>query len=67
MKIIYAILFFTDTIVLLLLGFLLFKFIDTNTNLTSIILLISGIIISIALLVCLLINYLNIPPSDRHD
>ncbi len=67
MKIIYTVLFFADTLVLLILAFVFFKLVDTGTSITPIILLISGIVCSIAILVYLLFKYIKIPPSNRHQ
>lgn len=67
MKIIYVILFLTDTILLLFLTYLLFKFIDNDADFSSILLDLFGILISIALLVLLLINYLKIPPTKGQN
>ena len=67
MKIIYTVLFFADTIVLLILAFLFFKLVDAGTSATPIILLFSGIVCSSAILVYLLFKYIKIPPPNRHE
>ena len=67
MKIIYTVLFFADTIVLLILAFLFFKLVDAGTSATPIILLFSGIVCSIAILIYLLFKYIKIPPPNRHE
>ena len=65
MKIIYIILFLLDTLVLISLSFIFFRMIDDGGHAWSLTFTISGILISICLLIYLLVNYIKIPPSHR--
>jgi hypothetical protein len=62
MKIIYTILFFADTLALILLTFLLLKMIDNGSNSWTFALIITGEILSIIALILFLLWYLKIPP-----
>jgi hypothetical protein len=66
MKIIYTFLFFVNTLVLLLLAFLLLKMIDNGITTAKLICMLSGILLSIALLIFLLSHYLKSPSSNSH-
>lgn len=59
MKIVYIILFFLDTAVLMGLAFVFFKLMDSGKYGWSITFIGSGILLSILLLIYLLINYLK--------
>jgi hypothetical protein len=63
MKIIYTILFFADTLILIVLAFLFLKLKDMGMNGATFIALIAAIIFCIALLVYFILHYLKLPPS----
>ncbi|MBX2934675.1 MAG: hypothetical protein KF825_10540 [Ferruginibacter sp.] len=65
MKIIYPILFFLSTLVLLFLAFYLLKSIDAGFGALPIILLISGIILSISFLAFFILRYLKTPSEKE--
>jgi len=67
MKIIYTILFFTDTLLLILLSFILLRMIDERVNPIKLIFMLSAIILSIVTLIFFLRRYLKIPASDNHN
>jgi hypothetical protein len=64
MKIIYTFLFFANTLVLLLLAFLLLRMIDNGITATRLIFMLSCILLSIALFIFLLSHYLKNPSSN---
>jgi len=64
MKILYTLLFFVDTLVLLLLAFLLLKMIDNGITTGKLIFMLSGILSSIVLLILFLSHYLKSPSSN---
>lgn len=66
MKIVYTILFFADTLLLIVLSFLFLKMIDNSVHGWPITLLASAIIGSILLLIFFLLHYLKLPSSDKH-
>ena len=66
MKIIYTILFFTDTLLLILLSFILFKMIDEGVNIMKLIFILLAMILSIVTLIFFLRRYLKIPASGNH-
>jgi hypothetical protein len=61
MKIIYIILFFLDTAVLMALAYVFFRMVDTGQYGWSITFIGSGILVSILLLIYLLLNYIKTP------
>ena len=65
MKIIYIILFFLDTAVLMALAFVFFHLMDTGKYGWSITFIGSGILLSILLLIYLLVNYLKSSSSRK--
>ena len=67
MKIIYTILFFADTLLLMILAFLLLKMIDNGINAGKLIIMLIGISLSIILLVYFLRLYLKAPSSNSHN
>ena len=66
MKIIYTILFFVDTLILIVLAFLFLKLKDVGMNGATFIMILVAIIFSIALLVYFILHYLKLPPSGGH-
>lgn len=62
MKFVYTILFFTDTLALVLLSYLLFKLLDQGGSRSSILLLAAALIVSILLLIYFFNRYLKLPP-----
>lgn len=65
MKIIYIILFFLDTAVLMTLAFVFFRLMDAGKYGWSITFIGSGILLSILLLIYLLVNYLKANNSRK--
>jgi hypothetical protein len=66
MKIVYTILFFIDTLLLIALAFLFLKLSDTGMSVATLVSVIAGIIVSILLLVYLLYRYIKLP-TIRHE
>ena len=66
MKIVYTILFFTDTFLLVILSFLFLKLSDKGMSGLPLALVITGIIFSILLLVYFLFRYIKLPSSDTN-
>jgi hypothetical protein len=60
----YTILFFSDTLVLIGLSYLFLHKLDQRASAGALVLIFSGIVVSIFLLVRLLISYIR-QPSDR--
>ena len=67
MKILYTILFFIDTLLLILLSFILLKMIDEGVNITKLIFMLSAIILSIVTLIFFLRRYLKVSASGSHN
>ena len=67
MKIFYTILFFIDTLLLILLSFILLKMIDEGVNITKLIFMLSAIILSIVTLIFFLRRYLKVSASGSHN
>jgi hypothetical protein len=65
MRILYTILFFTDTILLICLSYLFLQLADNGGKLRTLILIFSGILLSICLLILLLRKYINQPSGRR--
>ena len=65
MKYLYTILFFTDTLLFLYLSFLFLRKCDNGTSPGALVLIFSGIVISIFLLTLLLRSYLSLPPGKH--
>ena len=66
MKIIYTILFFVDTLLLIVLTYLFLKLMDNGMSPIVFILMVLAIVFCIMLLVYFLLNYLKSPPFSRH-
>lgn len=66
MKILYTILFFLSTFLLIFFMFDLLRLTDKGIHVLALVLLISGIIASIALLIFFLFRFLKLPHSDKH-
>jgi predicted neutral ceramidase superfamily lipid hydrolase len=64
MKIMYTILFFTDTMLLILLSFLFLHSLDNGTAHGTLALLLTGIVLCISFLVFFLHRYTRIPPTN---
>ncbi len=64
MKIIYTILFFTDTLLLVVFSYLFLKYFDNGTPIPTLVLLSIGIMIGIILLIYFVYNYLKIPQNN---
>jgi hypothetical protein len=67
MKIIYTILFFADTLLLVFLSYLFMQKIDTGGNEAVLVLIFVGIVASILLLGFLLRSYIKQPPDQRRE
>ncbi|MEP7257452.1 MAG: hypothetical protein ABI687_03670 [Flavitalea sp.] len=67
MKILYTILFFADTLALILLSFLFLKLLDTGIEKSVLVLVISAIVFCIILLVYFLLRYIKQPPSNSRN
>src|SRR6266705_1298712 len=67
MRILYTILFFVDTLLLVFLTYLFLQKIDTGGNAWILILIFAGIVASIFLLVLLLKSYIRQPPGRRRN
>jgi hypothetical protein len=65
MRILYTILFFTDTILLICLSYLFLQLADNGGKLGALILIFSGMLVSICLLILLLRIYIKQPPGKR--
>jgi len=65
MKIIYAILFFIETVFLTGLAYLFLKKIDSGGRVWILILIFSGIVICILLLIAHIRNYIKQPPDQQ--
>jgi len=61
MRYLYTILFFTDTLILMCLSYLLFRKFDSGSSYQTVVLIFSGVVASIFLLVLLLRGYLKLP------
>jgi hypothetical protein len=59
MKALYTILFFLDTLLLVLLSYKLFRLIDNDTGNRAILLVLSGMAVSILFLLFFMLRYLN--------
>ncbi len=66
MKIVYTILFFIDTLLLIALAFLFLKLSDAGMSAATLVSVIAGIIVSILLLVYFLYRYIKLP-TIRHE
>jgi DMSO/TMAO reductase YedYZ heme-binding membrane subunit len=64
MKLIYTILFFADTLVLVFLAYTILKFIDTGTSPVHFVLTCASFILCILLLVYFLLHYIKQPSSE---
>jgi hypothetical protein len=67
MRFLYTILFFADTLLFLGLSFLFLRKCDNGTSTGTLVLIFSGIVISIFLLTLLLRAYLTLPPDKRRQ
>jgi len=67
MKVLYTILFFTDTLVLIILAYLFFQFMDTGGSPLTLVVLFIAIVICIFMLVYFLLRYIKIPSSENHQ
>jgi hypothetical protein len=65
MKIIYTILFFANTLLLVLLTFLLLKKLDSGISTITLFIIIAGMLISITSLIFSLYRYLKVPQSGK--
>jgi hypothetical protein len=65
MKVLYTILFFTDTLVLIILAYLFFQFMDTGGSPATLVVLFIAIVICIFMLVYFLLQYIKIPSSEN--
>lgn len=65
MKIVYIILFLIDILFMIFLTFFSLKLIDTNANTKKLIEMLSGVVISIALLFYLLYRYSKLPANKK--
>jgi hypothetical protein len=63
MKILYTILFFADTILLVFLAYIFLQRFDTGGSLWQVMLIMAGIVGCIILLVLLLRSYIRRPPK----
>jgi len=66
MKIIYAILFFVETVLLTSLAYLFLKKIDNGGRTWIIVLIFLGMVFSILLLIFQIRNYIRRPPDRQH-
>ena len=67
MRLVYTILFFVDTVALVVLSFLSMKMIDNGPHGWSLAGTLSGVVLSIILLVYFLRHYTKIPPDESGD
>ena len=67
MKIIYTILFFTDVLLLIILSFLFLDLSDKGMNNGTLVLVFTGITVSISLLVYFLYRYTKLPPTNSSN
>lgn len=67
MRILYTILFFADTILLVFLTYIFLQRFDLGGNLWAAVLILAGIVICIFLLVLLLRSYIKQPPGRWRD
>ncbi len=67
MKIIYTILFFGDTLILFILARIFLKLIDAGMDKSTFALLLSGIILSIVLLVLFMLSYIKLPTRNSNN
>jgi uncharacterized membrane protein len=66
MKIIYTILFFANTVLLMFLAFLLLRMIDNGIKAGELFIMLLSISVSICFLIFFLRRYLKFPNSGRH-
>ncbi|HUR11770.1 MAG TPA: hypothetical protein VM012_10400 [Flavitalea sp.] len=66
MKTVYTILFFLDTLALVLLTYLFLKLSDQRTGEFTAMALFGGIIVCILLMVFITIRFIKLPGSNRH-
>jgi hypothetical protein len=67
MKIIYTILFFVNTLLLLLLTYITVQFLDEGVDFFKVALMAIAIVICIFILAYLLLQYIKIPASGRKE
>ena len=67
MKYLFTILFFADTLLLILLTFLFLRLLDKGITTVAMILILTAIVLCILLLAYFLSHYMKIPPSDNHN
>jgi hypothetical protein len=67
MRILYPILFFADTLLLVLLTNIFLQNIDTGCKAWVLVLIFAGMAATILLMIYLLKNYINQPPKNRRE